>query len=132
PGDTQIMQYLRRNEKNVWLVVNKVDGIDEDVAMGDFYGLGASRIFAITASQGRGVKKLVEQVLSEFPEDEEAPANQDEGIRIAISGRPNVGKSTLVNRMLGEERVVVFDQPGTTRDSVSIPFERHGRHYTLI
>ncbi|MDT8427219.1 MAG: ribosome biogenesis GTPase Der [Pseudomonadales bacterium] len=132
PGDSQIMQYLRRQEKNIWLVVNKVDGLDEDIALGEFYGMGASRIFAVTATQGRGVRKLIDAVLAEFPEEEESPAVLDGGIRIAISGRPNVGKSTLINRMLGEERVVVFDQPGTTRDSVYIPFERRGRHYTLI
>ncbi len=132
PGDTKILQHLRKKEKNIWLAVNKVDGIDEDIAMGDFFGLGVSRIFPITASQGRGVKKLIDAVLATFPEDEEAPAFVDDGIRIAISGRPNVGKSTLVNRMLGEDRVVVFDEPGTTRDSVYIPFERHGKRYTLI
>ncbi len=132
PGDTQILQHLRRREKNIWLVVNKVDGIDEDIAMGDFYGMGLDRIFPVTATQGRGVTKLVENVLATFPHSDEPRTYVDEGIRIAISGRPNVGKSTLVNRMLGEERVVVYDEPGTTRDSVRIPFERHGRRYTLI
>jgi len=132
PGDTQILQHLRKQEKSIWLVVNKVDGIDEDIAVGDFCGLGLERIFAITASQGRGVKKLIDDVLKGFPLDDEPRGFSNEGIRIAISGRPNVGKSTLVNRMLGEERVVVYDEPGTTRDSVYIPFERHGQHYTLI
>jgi GTPase len=132
PGDTRILQHLRKQQKNIWLAVNKVDGIDEDIAMGDFYGLGLERVFPITASQGRGVKKLIDDVLKDFPLDEEPPAFINGGIRIAISGRPNVGKSTLVNRMLGEDRVVVYDEPGTTRDSVYIPFERHGQHYTLI
>lgn len=132
PGDTAIVEHLRKNEKNVVLVVNKVDGIDEDVAKGDFFGLGISRVFAVTASQGRGVRKLIDEVLASFPEDEEATPAPQNGIKIAISGRPNVGKSTLVNRMLGEDRVVVYDMPGTTRDSVYIPFERHGEHYTLI
>lgn len=132
PGDTEIVNYLRKKEKNVCLVVNKVDGIDEDVAMGDFFGLGISRVYPVTASQGRGIRKLIDDVLSTFPEDEERSADEQTGIKIAISGRPNVGKSTLVNRMLGEERVVVYDLPGTTRDSVYIPFERHGEHYTLI
>ncbi|MDX1492281.1 MAG: ribosome biogenesis GTPase Der [Pseudohongiellaceae bacterium] len=132
PGDTQIVDYLRKKEKNLCLVVNKTDGIDEDVAMGDFYSLGIPKIYPITASQGRGVRKLIDDVLLSFPEDDEhTPATQT-GIKIAISGRPNVGKSTLVNRMLGEERVVVYDMPGTTRDSVYIPFERHGQHYTFI
>ena len=132
PGDTAIVEHLRRREKPVCLVVNKVDGIDENVAMGDFFGLGIAQMFAVTASQGRGVRKMIDDVLAQFPEDEEAPPEVNRGIKIAISGRPNVGKSTLVNRMLGEERVVVYDMPGTTRDSVYIPFERHGEHYTLI
>lgn len=132
PGDTEIVNYLRKKDKNVCLVVNKVDGIDQDVAMGDFFGLGITRVYPVTASQGRGVRKLVDDVLATFPEDEERAPDEQTGIKIAISGRPNVGKSTLVNRMLGEERVVVYDMPGTTRDSVYIPFERHGEHYTLI
>ncbi|MES3007468.1 MAG: ribosome biogenesis GTPase Der [Pseudomonadota bacterium] len=132
PGDTRIVEYLRKKEKNTCLVVNKVDGVDEDVAMGDFFGLGITRMYPVTASQGRGVRKLIDDVLASFPEDEELEPAPLRGIKIAISGRPNVGKSTLVNRMLGEDRVVVYDQPGTTRDSVYIPFERHGEHYTLI
>ncbi|MDP1931573.1 MAG: ribosome biogenesis GTPase Der [Gammaproteobacteria bacterium] len=132
PGDTQIVNYLRKKDKNVCLVVNKVDGVDENIAMGDFYGLGIQRVYPVTASQGRGVRKLIDDVLATFPKDEELVAAPLKGIKIAISGRPNVGKSTLVNRMLGEDRVVVYDLPGTTRDSVYIPFERHGQHYTLI
>jgi len=132
PGDIQIVNYLRKKEKNVCLVVNKVDGIDEDVAMSDFFSLGIAKVYPVTASQGRGVRKLIDDVLSTFPQDEKLEPVAETGIKIAISGRPNVGKSTLVNRMLGEDRVVVFDQGGTTRDSVYIPFERHGQHYTLI
>jgi GTP-binding protein len=132
PADTQIVEHLRKIGKHACLVVNKVDGIDEDVAMGDFYGLGFEKIFPITASQGRGITKLLAHVLAVFPEPEEEQDREDQGIRIAIAGRPNVGKSTLVNRMLGEERVVVFDEGGTTRDSIYIPFERHGQRYTLI
>jgi GTP-binding protein len=132
PGDTQIVEHLRKLGKPAHLVVNKVDGIDENVAMGDFFGLGIEQVFPVTASQGRGVKKLLDSVLQGFPEPVPEDERADEGIRIAIAGRPNVGKSTLVNRMLGEERVVVFDEAGTTRDSVYIPFERHGNRYTLI
>ncbi|MDP3517219.1 MAG: ribosome biogenesis GTPase Der [Pseudohongiella sp.] len=132
PADVQIVDHLRKLGKAACLVVNKVDGIDEDVAMGDFYGLGFDKIFPITASQGRGIKKLLDYVLADFPEPEAEQDREDQGIRIAIAGRPNVGKSTLVNRMLGEERVVVFDEGGTTRDSIYIPFERHGQRYTLI
>lgn len=132
PVDAQIVDHLRKLGKPAVLVVNKVDGIDEDVAMGDFYGLGFERVFPVAASQGRGVKKLLDYVLADFPEPEPEEDREEQGIRIAIAGRPNVGKSTLVNRMLGEERVVVFDQGGTTRDSIYIPFERHGQRYTLI
>ena len=132
PADTQIVDHLRKLGKRACLVVNKVDGIDEDVAMGDFYGLGFDQMFPVTASQGRGIKKLLDFVLADFPEPETEQDREEQGIRIAIAGRPNVGKSTLVNRMLGEERVVVFDEGGTTRDSIYIPFERHGQRYTLI
>ena len=132
PADIQIVEHLRKLDKPACLVVNKVDGIDENVALGDFYGLGMEQIYPVTASQGRGVSKLIESVLERFPEPLSEEERVEEGIRIAIAGRPNVGKSTLVNRMLGEERVVVFDMPGTTRDSIYIPFERHGKRYTLI
>jgi GTPase len=132
PADTQIVAHLRKLSKPAYLVVNKVDGLDEDVARGDFFGLGIENVFAVTASQGRGVRKMIDHVLSGFPEPEAEEDRSEQGIRIAIAGRPNVGKSTLVNRMLGEERVVVFDEGGTTRDSVYIPFERHGQRYTLI
>ncbi|MGM0632548.1 MAG: ribosome biogenesis GTPase Der, partial [Pseudomonadota bacterium] len=134
PGDAEILDHLRRSRKPVIIVVNKVDGQDEHVATAEFYGLGVGELFAISASQGRGIRQLIDHVLEGFPEpEEETDAERAErGICIAISGRPNVGKSTLVNRMLGEERVVVYDQPGTTRDSVRIPFERRGQRYTLI
>ncbi|HLT64222.1 MAG TPA: ribosome biogenesis GTPase Der [Pseudohongiella sp.] len=132
PADTQIVEHLRKIGKSAVLVVNKVDGIDENIAMGDFYGLGFEKVFPITATQGRGVRRLLDYVLAPFPEPETEEEREEQGIRIAIAGRPNVGKSTLVNRMLGEERVVVYDQGGTTRDSIYIPFERHGQRYTLI
>ena len=133
-GDEFIINHLRRTQKPVSLVVNKIDGLDQDQVLNDFYRLGVTDMHPIAASQGRGVLKLIERALARFPVAE-APqiANEKPGsIRIAVAGRPNVGKSTLVNRMLGEERVVVFDQPGTTRDSIYIPFERHGKHFTLI
>lgn len=135
PTDSFILDHLRKNNKTVYLVINKVDGLDVDQAMSEFYVTGMEFLFPITATQGRGVTKMIDSVLSEIPEH--APEGEDlaagvENIKIAIAGCPNVGKSTLVNRMLGEERVVVYDQPGTTRDSIYIPFERHGRQYTLI
>jgi len=138
PADELIADHLRRNSKSCWLVVNKTDGIDPDTAMADFHALGLGEPVAIAASHGRGVSQLIEEVLAPFiPEEEEggeerARAAYKDNIRIAVIGRPNVGKSTLVNRMLGEERVVVFDQAGTTRDSIYIPYERDGQKYILI
>lgn len=141
PDDNRILQHLRKRSKNTYLVVNKIDGRDPDAALLDFYSLGMAEIFPITATQGRGVKSMILKVLADFEaerlklsggEEPEQLDDQETGIKIAVAGRPNVGKSTLVNRMLGEDRVVVFDQPGTTRDSVYIPFERRGRRYTLI
>jgi GTPase len=135
PGDEFIVSHLRRTQKPVVLVVNKVDGLDQDQVLGDFYGLGFKDIHAIAASQGRGILKLLDSAMEHFPlagQELVVPDEAPNSIRIAIAGRPNVGKSTLVNRMLGEERVVVYDQPGTTRDSIYIPFERRGQNYTLI
>jgi len=128
------LDYLRRQNKHNYLVVNKVDGMNEDEAVAEFYMLGIANVFPITATQGRGVKAMLATVLNEFGDYREDVCSEKtrEGIKIAIAGLPNVGKSTLVNRMLGEERVVVYDQPGTTRDSVYIPFERQGKKYTLI
>ena len=133
PSDELIADHLRRCDKPAYLVVNKTDGIDADVAMGDFYGLGLEGMpRAIAASHGRGVSQLIEDVLAPFPEDEGFPSETEGGIRIGVVGRPNVGKSTLVNRMLGEDRVVVFDEAGTTRDSIYIPYRRNDKPYTLI
>jgi GTP-binding protein len=134
PDDAMILDYLRRQNKHNYLVVNKVDGMNEDEAVAEFYMLGIANVFPITATQGRGVKAMLATVLNEFGDYREDVCSEKtrEGIKIAIAGLPNVGKSTLVNRMLGEERVVVYDQPGTTRDSVYIPFERQGKKYTLI
>lgn len=135
PDDNKIVQYLRKKNKNSYLLVNKVDGLDPDQAMAEFFSLGVQELFPITATQGKGVTQMLTHVLDEFAVPDAVTDEQEDksfGIKIAIAGRPNVGKSTLVNRMLGEDRVVVFDQPGTTRDSVYIPFERRGRKYTLI
>lgn len=131
PDDSKILDHLRKSDKPFFLVVNKVDGMDPDQACAEFYSLGVGELFPVTASQGRGVNKLMEACLADW-QPSEIDEDKIQGVKIAISGRPNVGKSTLVNRMLGEERVVVYDQPGTTRDSVYIPFERRGKQYTLI
>ena len=132
PADTQIANELRALSKRVHLVVNKIDGIQEEVALAEFHSLGFGELYGIAASHGRGITQMIQAVLIDYPEDEEAIDDPEAGIKIAIIGRPNVGKSTLVNRLLGEDRVVVYDMPGTTRDSIYIPYERQGQRYTLI
>ena len=132
-GDQVIAEGLRRTGKPVTLVVNKTESLDYDSISGDFFSLGLGVPVPIAAAHGRGVHGLINGVLEKLPEpDPAAQSAADPGIQIAVIGRPNVGKSTLVNRLLGEERVVAFDQPGTTRDSIFIPFERDGSRYTLI
>ncbi len=131
-ADQEIAAELRALNKRVHLVVNKIDGVHEEAALAEFHALGMGDIFAIAASHGRGIHQMMQELLSDcLPDAEEAPLAET-GIKIAVVGRPNVGKSTLVNRILGEERVVVFDMPGTTRDSIYIPFERRDQRYTLI
>ena len=132
PGDEALVKALRQKEKAFHLVVNKIDGVGEDVAASDFYRLGVGDLHTIAASHNRGVHRLISEVLAPLPIEEETAPETDGAIRIAVIGRPNVGKSTLVNRLLGEDRVVVFDQPGTTRDSIYIDYERRGQAYTLI
>lgn len=135
-ADHTIAEHLRSRNKPLFLVANKIDGLNPDLAMAPFYELGLGEVYPITATHGRGVTRLLGQAAAHFP----APASEaavvedgdQTGIKIAVVGRPNVGKSTLVNRLLGEERVVVFDMPGTTRDTVYINYERNGSHYTLI
>ena len=132
-GDEAIANWLRRLGKRVHLVLNKTDGLDPDVAAADFFGLGLGEPIPIAAAHGRGVHSMIDQVLEEIPPLEvDEPPEEEEGIKVAVIGRPNVGKSTLINRILGEERVVAFDQPGTTRDTVFIPFDRDDKRYTLI
>lgn len=129
--DEQIANNLRRLNKNVHLVVNKTEDIDDDVACADFQSLGIANIHSISSSHGQGIYSLLDAILEPFvPENEEIV--EEETIKIAFAGRPNVGKSTLINRILGEERVVVYDMPGTTRDSIAIPFERDDQRYILI
>ena len=148
-ADQMIAEHLRKRNKRSLLVANKVDNVDPEMAKAEFAPLGMGDAIPVAGAQGRGVNALLEAALSEFPRDEEevdlnaevaegeeavripGPSEKD-GIKIAIIGRPNVGKSTLVNRMLGEDRVIVYDQPGTTRDSIYIPFERNDEKYTLI
>jgi GTP-binding protein len=136
PHDKTITDFLRKSGRSVMLVVNKAEGMKYTSVTADFYELGLGDPYVISAAHGDGVMDLVDEALdlalSKQPDDVEEPDAADHGIRIAIVGRPNVGKSTLVNTLLGEERVIAFDMPGTTRDSIEIPFERDGKHYTLI
>ncbi len=134
PLDSHLAEYLREKECVVYLVANKIDGVNPDIASAEFFELGLKNIYPTTATHGRGVKNLMESVLESFPESnqKDEDVRQEKGIKIAIVGRPNVGKSTLVNRILGEDRVIVFDEPGTTRDSVYIEYQREDTKYTLI
>ncbi|WAR45442.1 ribosome biogenesis GTPase Der [Methylomonas rapida] len=131
-ADQAIADMLRKLGKPVVLVVNKIDGIDSNTVTHDFYSLALGEPVPIAASHGRNVHELLGRIDDLIPPLEDEFEEQDPGIAIAIVGRPNVGKSTLVNRLLGEERVVVFDEAGTTRDSIYIPFERNGQKFTLI
>ncbi|ABV86636.1 ribosome biogenesis GTPase Der [Shewanella pealeana] len=155
-ADLAIAQHLRSREKTTFVVANKVDGIDADSACAEFWSLGLGEVYQMAAAQGRGVTNMIEYSLAPYAEamgivkqedgdddeeereytEEQAEAEQkrlqDLPIKLAIIGKPNVGKSTLTNRILGEERVVVYDEPGTTRDSIYIPMERQGREYVLI
>lgn len=132
PHDQQIAAHLRRAGRPVHVVVNKAEGLDRNVVGADFHALGLGAPLAVSAAHGDGVKQLVELVLAPFPAEDEALEADSQGPRVAVVGRPNVGKSTLVNTLLGEERVIAFDLPGTTRDAIAIPFERGGKAYTLI
>jgi GTP-binding protein len=130
--DENIAQSLRQFNIPIYLVINKSEAIQSEIISAEFHSLGFEEIFTISAAHQRGITTLMENILSSFPEVEIAPEPEQVGIKVAIIGRPNVGKSTLVNRMLGYERVIAFDKPGTTRDSIFIPFERDGKLYTLI
>ncbi len=132
-ADQAIAEGLRKTGKAITIVVNKTESLDYDSVSGDYFSLGLGEPVPIAAAHGRGVHGLIDLALATLPEPPgEGEEEQDKGIQIAVVGRPNVGKSTLVNRLLGEERVVVFDKPGTTRDSIHIPFENEGKRYTLI
>ena len=130
PLDKEIANKLRRLDVPVVVAVNKSEGFDPGVAAADFHSLGLGEPQPISAAHGEGVRHLIEDALAEWPDSTGEAA--DESPRIAIVGRPNVGKSTMINALLGEERVIAFDMPGTTRDAIEIPFTRGERQYTLI
>lgn len=131
-SDQIIAEKLRSRKKDFYLVVNKTEGFDPDIATAEFFRLGFGTPIPIAAAHKGGITELIDTIFADDISREEPHDEKDQGIKLAIIGRPNVGKSTLTNRMLGEERVIVFDQPGTTRDSIFIPLERQGQKYTLI
>lgn len=130
PQDKIIANRLRQSDRPVVIAVNKVEGMNESVVNADFYELSLGDPVAISASHGEGVRHLINDLLAHFPKEEEE--EEVKHPKFAVIGRPNVGKSTLVNAVLGEERVIAFDAPGTTRDSIYIEFERNGGNYTII
>ena len=134
--DHDIANYLRRLGKRCVLVANKAEGMSEGAQLTEFYELGLGEVHPVSAAHGQGIRSLIELALEPLqgPEPEEAPedAAAADVVRLAVAGRPNVGKSTLINAWLGEERLVAFDLPGTTRDAISVPFERNGQRFELI
>jgi GTP-binding protein len=131
PQDKRIGQQLREAHAKVFLAVNKTEGMREEVVTAEFHELALGEPIAISAEHGEGVRQLIEDALAPFPEDE-AEEEMPDHPKVAIVGRPNVGKSTLVNKLLGEERMIAFDQPGTTRDAIEVELELGGKRYTLV
>ena len=129
--DKEIANRLRKSGRSVLVAVNKAEGMSHGLVVADFHELGLGEPFAISAAHGEGVRTLIEEALAPYAEPPEGYIDSDV-VKVAIVGRPNVGKSTMINALLGEERVIAFDQPGTTRDAIEVDFERGGRRYTLI
>jgi len=132
PGDREMADLLRRSQKKVYLAVNKIDGPEKEGLVSDFFGLGFERVYPISAAHGFGVGTLMEEVVEDLPALESQEREDENQIRVAILGRPNVGKSSLINRVLGFERLLVSEIPGTTRDSVDTLFTLNDRSYMLI
>jgi GTP-binding protein len=133
--DYEIAKYLRRLGKTCVLAANKAEGMTQGLQLGEFFELGLGEVLPISAAHGQGMRSLLDMVFTSFGIDPEAEVEvppEDGAIRLAVAGRPNVGKSTLINTWLGEERLVAFDMPGTTRDAISVPFERGGQRFDLI
>lgn len=131
PGDEEIARVLRMSRKKTFLVVNKADGPEQGHVISDFCTLGIDPIYPMSAAHGFGVRSFMEDLVNDLPEGEPAETNHEQ-IRVAVLGKPNVGKSSLINRILGTERLVVSDLPGTTRDAVDTPFNYRGKEYLLI
>lgn len=133
--DHDIAKYLRRLGKPCLLVANKAEGLREGAQLGEFFELGLGEVLPVSAAHGEGVRSLVELALGQLNLEEPTDEHEDLNsgvIKLAVAGRPNVGKSTLINTWLGEERLVAFDLPGTTRDAISVPFERNGQQFELV
>jgi GTP-binding protein len=133
--DHEIARYLRSTARRVILAVNKAEGMSESPRLAEFHELGLGEPHPISAAHGQGIRSLIEAAFEGEPEPEAQPLEElgaDKPIRLAVAGRPNVGKSTLINTWLGEERLIAFDQPGTTRDAIHVPFEHQGRRFDLI
>jgi len=133
--DHEIAKYLRRLGKSAYVVANKAEGMTESTQFGEFYELGLGPVIPISAAHGQGIRSLLESALESLGPDLEGEAEEESSpgtIKLAVAGRPNVGKSTLINTWLGEERLVAFDLPGTTRDTIAVPFERGGQKFELI
>lgn len=132
PADRLIAEKLHKLRRRVFVAVNKTEGMQSDTAVAEFHELGLGAPAPVSAAHGEGVRELMDLALSEFPTETPREEPEKGHPRVAIVGRPNVGKSTLINALVGEERVIAFDKPGTTRDPIEVPFERSGRRYTLI
>ncbi|MBS3021211.1 GTPase Der [Comamonas sp. PE63] len=134
--DHEIGNYLRRLGKPTMLVANKAEGMKDGAQLSEFYELGLGEVVPVSAAHGQGVRSLVDAALGllNLPEPEEETFGEEDQkpVRLAVAGRPNAGKSTLINTWLGEERLVAFDMPGTTRDAITVPFERNGQKFELI
>ncbi len=131
PGDAEIADILRRSQKKTFLAVNKVDGPEHDHMISDFYSLGLAAVYPLSAAHGYGLRSFMQDVVKDIPKSEPEEKSSDQ-IRVAVLGRPNAGKSSLINRILGLDRLVVSDLPGTTRDAVDTPFSYLGKEYLLI
>jgi len=132
-NDEILAKQLRQYNKKIYLVINKMDGVNIETISADFYSLGFHTFYFISANRNRGINKLLEEILKPFPQTKNISENENKkAIQLAIVGRPNVGKSTLMNCFLGEDRMIVCDEPGTTRDSIYVPFHHHDTDYILI